>query len=439
MTERQDVDPFEARFAELVGTYTDRATVRRIDPLAVSNAAISSRRAPGPLRRWAGFPAFRRGISASRIAAALAAIVLVTVGVAVTNRPSNSVTGPPPTPSSAPSTAGVVPDVLRHAWQRPYGVTPDLGQWGSGFLTIADGVMDFGAEPGAGASRTAIAASGSSALVVTATVDTDGCAVGDTGTYVWSLEGKDTVMTLTADVDACMAREVGLAGQWVRSDLPLLDAPLQAGSYLTSSFSPFGAPETSGQLSYTVPERWKVKEDRAATFLLHRLADEAAIDPSGDLFVSLFTRPRLVADFMKGATCGPTSPVSGVGTGVDEVVAAIRARPGVESTAPSRVTIGGYEGQMLDLHLAPSWTGGCRAPDGPVVAMPLLGGPELESGGVGIGRDSPVRVILLDLTGGRTIAIAVFVGGPAEPTQLVTEAADAMQVIQTFEFHPRPH
>jgi hypothetical protein len=186
-----------------------------------------------------------------------------------------------------------------------------------------------------------------------------------------------------------------------------------------------------------VPERWKVKEDRAATFLLHHLADTAATDSAGDVFIHLFTQPRLVADYVKGATCGPTSEVPGVGTGVDDLVAAIIARPGVESTTPSRITIGGYVGRMVDLHLAPSWSGGCRAPEGSFVALPLLLGPEFGFGAdFGIGPNSPVRLILLDLTGGRTIAIAVFEGGPAEPSQLDAASREAMRVIDSFEFHP---
>jgi hypothetical protein len=101
------------------------------------------------------------------------------------------------------------------------------------------------------------------------------------------------------------------------------------------------------------------------------------------------------------------------------------------------VRIGGYDGQMLDLQLAPSWTGGCRAPDGPFVAMPILDGTEFEMGaGVGLGPNGSFRLILLDLTGGRTMAIAVFGAGPSQPSQLDEEVAGAMPIIESFEFHP---
>jgi hypothetical protein len=300
--------------------------------------------------------------------------------------------------------------------------------------------MEFGSDVDAARSRTTIVAAGSDALIATATAETRGCRVGDAATYRWSLEGKDTVMTLTADgVDACVARERGLAGSWVRSDLPVAPdgVPMQPGIHATAAFSPFEGPEATGQLTYIVGDRWKVKEDRAGIFLLHHLGGGVASDPSGDLFIHLFTQPRAAADYVNGATCGPTTALAGAGITVDDLVAVIRARPGVVSTSPSRVVIGGYEGQLLDVHVAPSWTGGCRTPDGRVVALPLLVGSEFEMGAaVGIGPDGPVRLVVLDLTGGRTMAIAVFAGGPVEPSQLNAEAGEAMRVIESFQFHP---
>jgi hypothetical protein len=368
------------------------------------------------------------------------AVALVgVVGVTVLNRPTSSVTGPQPTPSPAPSASGPVPEALRHAWQRPYAVAPGLDEWATGFLSIAPDQAEFGPEQGAAASKSAILAAGSDTLVATATVETDGCAIGDTGAYHWLLEGKGTVLTLTAiGADACPARETALAGPWVRSDLPLppTGEPLAPGTYLMSAFDPFGTPGVSGQLSYTVPERWKVKEDRVGAFLLHRLPDDAASQPSMDTFIHLFTQARLMADYTEGATCGQSDEAP-VGRGVDDIVAAIRARPGVVSTPPAAVTIGGYRGQMLDVHLAPTWTGSCQNPDGPIIAMPLLLGLESErSAGVGLVLDSPVRLILLDLTGGRTMAVAIYGGGPSQPAQFDEKVADAMPLIESFEFHP---
>jgi hypothetical protein len=443
MTERRDMDPFETRFAEHVRAYTDPATERRIDSLAVSRTAMSSQQAAGWLQRRLGGGLPGRGLVGARWGAGLAVIVLIGVlGIAVLGRPSDTV-GPQPTPSPAPSATGPVPEALRHVWQRPYAVTPDLDQWPSGFLSLESGALELRPEPSAVSSGSTVVAAGLDTLVATSTAETPGCAIGDIGAYRWSVEGQGTVMTLTAiGADACAAREQALAGPWVRADLPGPPSgePLAPGTYLTSSFDPFGRPGLSGQLSYTVPERWKVKEDRAGAFLLHRLPDDAATQPSTDTFIHLFTHARLMADYTEGAICGQSSEAQGVGRRVDDIVAAIRARPGVVSTPPAAVTIGGYTGQMLDLHLAPTWTGGCQDPDGPIIAMPLLLGLESErSAGIGLVLDSPVRLILLDLTGGRTMAVAIYGGGPAQPAKLEEQVADAMPVIESFEFHaPTP-
>jgi hypothetical protein len=54
MTERRATDPFETRFAEQVRAYTDSATERRIDSLAISRAAMASGRASRWSRPWLG-------------------------------------------------------------------------------------------------------------------------------------------------------------------------------------------------------------------------------------------------------------------------------------------------------------------------------------------------------------------------------------------------
>lgn len=444
MTDRRDMEPFETRFGDRVRAYTDPATERRFDPLAISRAAMSSGGAPGWWQGRLGAGLRGRRIAGVRWAVAFAAVVLIGVaGVAILGRPSEADIGPQPTQSPAPSTTGPVPEVLRHSWQRPYAVTPGLDQWGSGFLSVASDLMEFGPAPGDAASKSTVAVAEPDVLVSTATAETRECAIGDIGAYRWSLEGQGTVMTLTAiSADACAARQEALAGQWVRADLPLPPSgePLAPGTYLTSAFDPFGTPGVPGQVSYTVPERWKVKEDRAGAFLLHQLPDDSASQPSMDTFIHLFPQARMMADYTEGAICGQSGEAPGVGRGVDDIVAAILARPGVVSTRPAAVTIGGYEGQMLDLHLAPTWTGGCQHPDGPIIAMPLLLGPEFErSAGVGLVPNSPFRLILLDLTGGRTTAIAIYSGGPSEPSQLEEQVAEVMPIIESVEFHaPMP-
>jgi hypothetical protein len=429
------MEPFEARFAELVRAYTDAATEQRIDARAVARAAMSSRGASS----WvAGTPSWR--IAGAPWAAALAALVVVgVVAIAVLQRPLDPATVPSTTATTR-ATLGPIPAVILHSWQRPYAVTAGLDQWGSGFLSVTDGLLELRAEPSGPASRSTVAAEGPDRIVVTATGETTGCAIADVGAYRWMVEGKGTVLTLApVAADGCSARELALAGEWVRADLAgstAVGPTLEPGEHRTSEFDPFGDPLVTGQLSYTVPEGWTVKEDRSAWFLLHQIADGSGDVPPSEAFVFVFAQPGVAADFEDGAACGEFSDAPEVGGGVDDIEAAIITRAGVIATPAAEVIVGGYEGRMLDLRLAPSWTGGCLAPD------LVLGTPILNHAGpgpgpaVGLGPDGPIRLILLDLGNDRTIAIAVSCFGPSRPDVLEAAIAGAMPVIESFEFHP---
>ncbi len=377
-------------------------------------------------------------------------LLIGVVAIALLGRVSDSSVSARPTPStsSVPSalatTRGQISDVIGHSWQRPYAVTPDMDQWPTGFLRLAPGLLDFGPEPGPAASRSNVTAAGPDSLVVKATAETRGCAIGDIGAYRWSVEGKGTVMTLTAiGADACAAREKALAGPWVRSDLQIPgngEPTLPPGTYLTSAFDPFGHPGASGQLSYTVPAGWKVLEDAPASLAFLYQPDAFQGQGSTDWFVFALAQPRIATDPEKGATCGPASAALGAGRGVDDIVAAITARPGLLSTPPVAVTIGGYDGQLLDLRLDPSWTGGCQAPEGLIVGMPILVGAESGTGPtVGISGDHPLRLILLDLTGGRTMSIAMVNPDSSDASQFDVQVAALMPVIEGFQLHaPAP-
>ena len=375
-----------------------------------------------------------------------AAVVLVALVIAANIWPRGSTVAAPsaaPTPRPAAVAGGSISDLIRHSWQRPIPVTPGMDRWGSGFLIVASSVLDYGREPGPTASRSAVTVADVDALEVTATVETRECAIGDVGTYRWSVEGKDTVMILSAiSPDACAARERALAGTWVRSDLPVAvvgEAALTPGTHLTSAFDPFGRSGTPGQLSFTVPEGWMAVEDRPEdVVLMHQVSDAAAGQPSTDLLIVLFAQPWFTA-VQNGAPCGASSDAPRVRQGADDIASAIMALDGVVSVPPTAVTIGGYRGQILDLRLAPSWIGGCRTPDGHIAAVPfLLGvGPQIGPT-VGVLPEQPLRLILLDLTAGRTVAVAMFRIGPATPSSFEEDVAAAMPIIESLQFPAAP-
>lgn len=423
MTEERAMDSFETQLADRVRAYTNGAAARPIDAHEIARMAMSARTVTTWSVRPPGTGLFGRRLAVLAWALAAAAVVVGVVGSGIQRRPTESATGP-------------IAEVLRHAWQRPLPVAGPDPIWATAYLNLTDTELGVGPEPDA-ASRSAIGSSGLDTVVVTATAATAGCATGDVGSYRWTLEGKGTFLTLTAvSPDACAAREKALAGPWVRADLPPnpgFDVPLTPGIHETTTFNPFGDLAGSGRLSFTVPQGWKVKEDGPTVFVLHHLPDATPGATSTDTFLVLFTQPRMAAEFTDETICGASSDAPGIGGTVAELVAAIRARAGVVSTTET-VTIGGYSGQMLDLQLAASWTGGCRAPD-LVVGVPIVrqGGTSLGPL-VGLGPKQPLRLYLLDLGDGRTLAAVIFSPEAVEPSQFGAQAADVTPIVESFEF-----
>ena len=439
MSEPRDMDPFEEQFASLVRRYTGVAA-RPIDSLAVARTALSSR----GTQRWPWRLAPGRQFDARPRAAAVAALLVVgVVALTLLRFSSDQFVGQPSAPASTSAGASaLIPDELRHAWERPYRVAPGPDQWQAGYLNFADGSLEFRPDLAAAASGSAITVEPLQRLVATATAETSECTVGDVGTYSWVVEGAGTVLTLTAiEPDTCAAREEALAGSWVRADLPPAQPPgpqpteLTPGTHETTHFDPFGDPERSGQLSYTVPAGWVLKGDEAEAVLLDRPVRSTPDTGPTDLFLFLLAQPRVAADLVDGDACGPFSEAPGIGRSIDDIVAAITARAGVVSEQTVPVTIGGYDGQLLDLRLAPSWTGGCQAPEGFDVGVPLLFTASGNGPAVGLQPDMMVRLILLDLGDGRSVSIAIVDPGSSDDVAFDAAIAEVTPIIESFEFH----
>jgi hypothetical protein len=373
--------------------------------------------------------------------AAVATVVIVgTVTLAfATLLPRADVAQPPtPRPSSTLG-AGPLPAALLHAWARP--VPTGAENWSSGDLDISDGQMTFSALDGP-VSSGSIQVTGADSFAVTNTVEMSSCAAADSGTYRWLLEGKDTVLTLTPiDADACTTRQDALAGRWVRADFPPgLGSTMPPGIHESTVFDPFGERSRSGALSYTVPQGWASMDDSVATFVIGRVVDGASGGQHPPtMMIAVLAQPRMAND-VAGQACGPLGPQPGVGTSVDALAAEIRDRPGVVSTKPEEVSIGGYRGRLLDLEIAPGWKGGCVAPsEGVITSVPILVTASSSPAGgavTAIGPDHPVRILLLDLGDSRSLAIVVFELEPSSRSQWQELVAEAMPVIESFEFRP---
>jgi len=392
----------------------------------------------------------RRGIPASWAPVALVVVLLGVVALGILGKSvdlgSGSTAEPAiaSVPSLAPQPVVAVPDFLLHAWGRPTPITPNTDKWGSGFLRVSPESVEHGPAPGPAASRSKLTAVGIDRLILTATAQTKGCLTGDVGEYRWSIGGKGTVLTLAVvGSDGCADRESALKGPWVRSDFVASDGAegaLSPGTHQTTAFDPLGDSGAPTRLSYTVGPGWEAVEDNPAVFVLHQVPDPASGQASMDAFLFLFGEPRVAADIERGASCAPFSAAPDIGGGVDAILAAIIARPGVASTPPSEVTIDGVEGQVVDLQLAPDWQGGCEAPEGPVVGVPLLVGAGLGQGPtLGIGPDHPIRLVLLDVGRGRTMSIAMVLGEPSEAAKFEAWVNATMPVVEGLRFHdPAP-
>jgi hypothetical protein len=448
MTEAPRGDQFETRFAARVRAYTDPAAARSFDASAVSRSAMAVRRGTG---RYLGRP----GWSADRLRwAAVATIVIVgVVTLAFATSLPRADVAQPPTPPRPSAARGPLPVAIQHAWQRPIAETPDAKQWVSGSLDFATDRLQYSVLDGPVSSAT-IEVTGVDSFAVSRTVEMPSCVAADSGTYHWLLEGKDTVLTLTPiGADSCAARQDALAGQWVRADFPPPRGFAMApGAHETTAFDQFGARSRSGALSYVVPEGWSWMDDSVGTFVIAHFVDGASEGKNPPIVaIAVLAQPRM-ADDKAGQACGPLGPEPGGATSVDDLVTHITGRPGVVSTEPVEVSIGGYAGQLLDLHIAADWKGGCMAPEGVITSVPILvTASSTPAGGAltAIGPDHPVRVVLLDLGNRRSLAIVIFELDPprarldVEPpatgysrSQWEEHVAEAMPIIESFEFRP---
>lgn len=432
MTGPRPMEPFESAFASRAVALTDAAAARHIDALDVARIAIAAREAsPWRLPWGVNVPANRR----AGVAAVAAVAGIATLAVIVRWVPEDRVVGQPSGPVSTPGAslaAAPLAAELQHLWQRPYAVTPGTDTWGSGFASFSAGEVGFGIE-NADESRSTAAASGPSTIVVTATAATQGCEIGEIGTYDWTLTGSGTVVTLSPTVpDTCAARQRLLAGGWVRADMtgpPALPPPLPAGTHSSESFDPIGVP-AAGEVSYTVPEGWSLIGDDRATLVLQRpLAN-------GDVaLIAMFAAPRVLEE-PTASTCGSIPAAADVDGSADAIYRAVTTRRGVQAGPPTHVTVGGRASTSVDLQLASGWVGPCPPPDGTPGGIPLLQAGGVDAGAVfGIGPGRPGRLILVSLDPGRTMAIAIVAVGPSGSSPQDEVTALAMPIIESIEFH----
>jgi hypothetical protein len=166
------------------------------------------------------------------------------------------------------------------------------------------------------------------------------------------------------------------------------------------------APRSSSQLSFRVGEGW--------THLPPEKPDYLALD-----------REQIGLRFFKAQNV--YKPNEGLAEVPDDLVGWVRGHPYLRTSAPETVTVGGIEGQRIDVVVGDLPEGrrvGACGPDC-VDQFGLSDGTAL-----GITKGEKVHGIILEDVGGDTVVIGI--GGPAD--ELDEHAPEAQKVIDTVRW-----
>jgi hypothetical protein len=251
----------------------------------------------------------------------------------------------------------------------------------------------------------------------------------------WRLHWKELSMRPQVLTAATLAAVVILAvGGFVllrpASNAGLEDSGTESPSATASSSasSPSsGAPSSSAvesanfrpALAVTAPSGWTV-DDSDRTFLL----TPPAGGPVTGRSIGVMSGPFVT---FSDPSCEDQAPAA-VGSSVADVVASVVADPRLVATAPRGITIDGQTGQMVDLGVAPGWTGTCDWSGGKgavLIVSATTTGPAFGVGGTG--RD---RYAFLDVNGW---VVAIDIGTP-EGSDFDAFVSEATPIVESLRF-----
>lgn len=188
---------------------------------------------------------------------------------------------------------------------------------------------------------------------------------------------------------------------------------LTAGVVSSNAFQP--------KLTFTVPAGWNNTLDTNRKYTLRY-----NFAPSH--FLQVITQiaiPEQTADCSRAAKAG-------AGSGVADWVAFLTTNPGLVTTKPAAITVGGYAGMQLDLHVASSWTATCPNSLGPAVVLWVASSPE-NQGSRWI-DDQQVTVRILDVAGETVI---IYLESSSNPADLAALNQQFEAMFATIQFTPR--
>jgi hypothetical protein len=165
----------------------------------------------------------------------------------------------------------------------------------------------------------------------------------------------------------------------------------------------------------TLPEGWT--QDGVGTFVAEGISIEIQPDRS-----------------VMASDC-QLRPEEGIGKSAKEIVDALAARPGLDSSDRQAATIGGLSGEQVDLIISPDWTQSCPGWDPPVPVVPLIGGLDEKNywhyNAALTGEEA--RLYVLDVPGDTNVLIAVFTSAPAS---LADHLDETTSIVEGLTFEP---
>jgi hypothetical protein len=165
---------------------------------------------------------------------------------------------------------------------------------------------------------------------------------------------------------------------------------LAAGTYSTFAFdTPF---------AYTVPAGWANYSDiPGELFLLAPGNELSGVDAGTSDYIGVYA--SVAADTLDCMQ----QPAPGVGLSAKAIAHALATRPGLATTAPRSVTVGGLKGLVLDINMKKGWTK-AACPGGANVAV--LAGVSPSDFDHPVGGATTMRLYLFDTANG-VLAIEV--------------------------------
>jgi hypothetical protein len=283
-----------------------------------------------------------------RLAAAAAAIIVVVAGVGVFSLSQRTGVSPSPTPivTSVPSpSGGLVPATLRYRWIGPTrGVTGMVPAPLAAGIVLATSTIHFdGGDSDSNALFSTASADGPDQLQFVLGLDEAGCTAGEIGTYRFVLSPGGGYLSLAALSDPCQARSQAISGDWERSTCPNQNGgclgDLEAGAHTSANFNPFVPRNTYtyayGRLTYSVPSGWTNSEDGPDGYVL---ATQGASDGT-----AIYAFSTALADSQAAGCPGTVEP--GVGKTATRLAFWLTTLPGLVTTTPTPVTVGGLSGK----------------------------------------------------------------------------------------------